>query len=67
MNTNEKLLQVELTDILCYIQDAYFYLVYEDNKQTPSYNISRRDVIIKLKEAMDVIYELLPKTKEVYL
>lgn len=57
-------IQIELTDILCFIQDAYFYLLY-DGKQDVPYNLNKTDIISNLKQAMDIIYELIPIMKGV--
>ena len=64
MNTRKLNLQIELTDILCSIQDAYFYLLYEDKGEDLPY-LNRGDIIVNLKNTMDNIYTLIPKTKGV--
>ena len=64
MNNIKLNLQIELTDILCSIQDAYFYLLYEDKRESLSY-LNRDEIILNLKSTMDNIYTLIPKTKGV--
>ena len=66
MNKQELNLQIELTDILCSIQDAYFYLLYEDRGEVLPY-LNRCEIIVNLKSTMDNIYNLIPKTKGVYM
>ena len=54
-----KQLQVCIELIGNFIQDEYFYILYNEKQQVPSYNLINNAIISHSKKFMDILYDVI--------
>ena len=54
-----KQLQVCIELIGNFIQDEYFYILYNEKQQVPSYNLINNTIISHSKKLMDILYDVI--------